>query len=439
MDPQLRGDRLTFNPSRPQFNFYRLMLLLTLILGGLWLLWQVEQGAVQPLSLVTPTATRTANSYVEEARALFEAGKLLSGPNETDALEAYQEALRLRPDDAELWAELARAQTYSSALLSTDEASRARLEEARESIRQAVELAPQNSNARAIHALVLDWLATNALSTAEQREELLALARQEAQLSLDQDPGNSLALTYFAEVLLDQQNWLQAQQYIEQAIAQNPDVMDTRRVYATVLESLGQYRDSITWYERAAELAPNLTFLYIRIGITYRELGVFDQALEFFAQAASINQQIGVQDPTPYIGIAKTYIQQGEFFSAALNAEKALEFDPTNANTYGQLGIIYIKSRNFEGAMPVLQCAVEGCSAEENEIGGVDVRGQPLTSSTLEYYLRYGSVLAALSREGQNYCPRALEVMDQVIDRFPEDATSISVVQENRLICSSIQ
>jgi len=68
----------------------------------------------------------------------------------------------------------------------------------------------------------------------------------------------------------------------------------------------------------------------------------------------------------------------------------------------------------------------------------VDVRGLPLTSSTLEYYLRYGSVLAALSRPGQNYCPRAMEVMDLVSEKFSDPTTS-SVVQENRVICSQVE
>ena len=61
----------------------------------------------------------------------------------------------------------------------------------------------------------------------------------------------------------------------------------------------------------------------------------------------------------------------------------------------------------------------------------------PLTSSTLEYYLRYGSVLAALSRAGSNLCPQALAVMDEVSATF-SDPTTTSVVQENRVICSQI-
>lgn len=437
MDPRLRGDHLTFTPSRSRTSPYRLMLWLALILGGLALLLQYQRGQMEPLLQPAPTATRTAMSYVEEARALFEAGKLQSEQGEISAIEAYQEALRLSPQDPLLWAELARVQTYSSALLSTDKARLARMDEALDSIQKAYELAPDNSTVLAIYALILDWKATNPLTDGQAREALLVEAISKAQRARDLDPQNTLALVYLAEVQLDRQDWIAAQDTIELALDLDPTSMDAHRVYATVLETLGQYRRSIEEYNQAARINPNLTFLYIRVGYTYRHLQVYDKALEFFDRAAKINAQIGVNDPAPYVGIAKTYAQQGQFFIAARNAEKALSFDPTNADTYGQLGVIYIKSRNFEGALPVLKCAVEGCLAEENEIGEVDVEGLPLTSTTLEYYLRYGSVLAALSRPGQNYCPKALEIMDLVSQKFTDPTTS-SVIQENRVICSQV-
>jgi tetratricopeptide (TPR) repeat protein len=436
MNPNLSGDQFSYHPPKPRINPYRLMLWLGLILGAVWLLFQVQQGQVESPFAPTPTPTRAAESYVQEGQALYEAGKL-DDPVGVDAIDAYQEATRLHPDNAALWAELARVQTYSSGLLSTDQSKLDRLDEALDSIDQALALNPDSSDAHAIRALVLDWMATNPLTPANEREALLTEARNEAVQALALDSRNTLGLVYYAEVLLDQQDWIQAQENIELALQLDPNSMDAHRVYAAVLESLGQYRRSIEEYEKAAQINPNLTFLYIRIGYTYRHLQVYDKALEYFAQAASINQQLDINDPTPYIGIAKTYTRQGEFFAAALNAERALEFDPTNADTYGQLGVIYVRSRNFEGALPVLQCAVEGCEARENEAGGVDVEGLPLSSSTLDYYLTYGSVLAALSRPGQNYCPRALAVLDEVETRFT-DPTTLDVIQENRAICQLV-
>ena len=192
--------------------------------------------------------------------------------------------------------------------------------------------------------------------------------------------------------------------------------MDTHRVYAFVWESLGQYRQAIEEYLEAARYSPNLTFLYIRIGQNYRE-GIKnpDLALEYFDQAAKINSQLGVQNPLPYIEIAKTYTQQGQFFIAGVNAEKALSFDNQNAHTYGQLGIIFRRARNYEGANPLLKCAVRGCTAAENEMGKSIVEGLPLSSLTIAYYyVEYGTNLAFLSRPNENYCPEAIRCLKEV-------------------------
>lgn len=425
----------------PQSNIYRVLVLLGLILGGVWLITQIGIGSeyiVQPLFLPTPTATRTADSYLMAAQAYFDAGKV-DDPNDTDAIDAYRLALEMDPDNAQARAELARLLTYSTGLLSTTEERVARMEEALTESSQAVELAPDDSTVQAIHALVLDWNAVYA-TTLEERQELLTRAEQVASKAYLDDPSNALALAFYAEVLLDQGKLSQAVQHAQSAVDINPDIMDTHRVQAIVLETLGQYRVAIEEYEKAATIYPNLTFLYIRIGVIYRELKVYDVALEYFERAILINEANGVLDPIPYIAIAKTYSRMGEFFVAALNGEKALNFDPTNANTYGQLGDIYVRSRNYEGAMPVLKCAVLGCTADENEVGGSDVEGLPLSNVEVAfYYVRYGSVLAALSRPGQNYCPEALSVLGEVRRVYGDNPILMGIVEENEDICGIIE
>ena len=147
--------------------------------------------------------------------------------------------------------------------------------------------------------------------------------------------------------------------------------MDVHRVYAYVLESLGEYNLAIQEYDRAIAITPKLTFLYLRAGANYRQLGfnspndvtqkqLFEKSLEYFARAASINDELQVDDPTPYLSISKTYSQQGEYFIAARNVQRALDFQPDNADFYGQLGVIYFKSRNYEGSIPALQCCGPG-------------------------------------------------------------------------------
>ena len=89
--------------QRPRVNIYRLFALIVTILGGIWLIRQLDQGEIKPLFLSTPTPTRSIQSYALEGDAFFTAGNL------DMAIAAYQEAVRVEPSNAEIWAKLARS------------------------------------------------------------------------------------------------------------------------------------------------------------------------------------------------------------------------------------------------------------------------------------------------------------------------------------------
>ncbi len=358
------------------------------------------------------------------------------------AIVAYQSATAAEPDNAQLWAELARIQTYSSNLLTTDAEKLERLQSALANINRAKELAPEDSTVRGISAFVLDW---NAVLAGSEASSLLSQAEQEATYALQLDPANTLALAYFAEVLVDQQKWLQAQQYASQAARQNPNLMDVRRIHAYVLESLGDYNAAITEYQAAVAINPNLTFLYLSIGKIYRHLELYDRALEYFDKAANINEQIGVKDPIPYLAISNTYVQQGEFLAASLNTLKALQINPSSPDIYAQLGLVYYKGRNYEGSIPAFECGITGCSAEKScEVRECDptvdpavvVQGMPLSNSTVVYYFTYGSVLAGLHKEGDDYCEKAMDILNLVKADFSADPTVMGIVTAGEDICT---
>jgi tetratricopeptide (TPR) repeat protein len=453
-----RARSLYFRQVKNSAQPYRLLLWVALLLSGIWLLLQINRGQVVSPFLPTPTPTRSSHSYLLQAQAYFAAGKLDDPNSDADAIDTYKKALLVSPDDAQAMAELARIQTYASSAASNDQARLLILEEARDNIRRAADLAPDDSQVLAIKAFVLDWNASSNLITTAQREAYLAEAEAAANRAYLLDPDNALALAFYAEVLLDQQKWDQSLEYVEQAVERAPEIMDVHRVYATVLESLGFYNDAIRQYQRAAELAPNLTFLLLRIGQGYRNLGnraptpssaepLYDQALYYFDQAAEVNKQLGIRDPLPYIAIAKTYTQMGQFFIASRNAETALRFSPSNSDTYGQLGSIYVQARNYEPALPALRCALEGCTAEENRIAqdlvnqGLleeSVAVEPLELTNLNvayYYIRYGSVLAYLSDAQNGFCDKNIELMARLRENFSDDALLISNVEDNEATC----
>jgi tetratricopeptide (TPR) repeat protein len=465
--------RPLFN-RKPQSNIYRMFLWVVMILGLVWMLQQMNKGEIQPLFLATPTPTRSASSHALEGDANFTSGKLDA------AILSYEEAVRVDPNNSESWAKLARIQTYSSAFLITNEQKKERLLTALESARKAVEIAPDDSTAHAILAFALDWNADSSIYSDDlnQVQAFLTEAEQAAVRALQLDNTNTLALAYYAEVLLDQQKWSQAEQYIDQALQREDadQLMDVHRINAYLLETLGQYNLAITEYDKAIAIEPNFTFLYLRAGANYRRLAfeipnidaarpVYEQSLEYFDKAAKINEQIGVNDSGPYLSIARTYSQLGEYFAAARNVQQALEYDPTNADIYGQLGIVFFRSRNYEGSVFSLKCATYGCSGEDSCKGrglercfteeslAEDLREYPveiqplgLSPNTVVYYYTYGSVLAALSRPRDNKCGEAMQVLGEVRSELATNPdaytdgyqTILSIVQAGESICNSL-
>lgn len=438
-------DRSVFRAQRKMFSVTGILIILALIALNITIV--VTADDVETMLVGTPTPTRTSNSYLLEAQALVGAGNLSA---ENGAIAAYKEALIYDPENIEAMVELARLQVYSSRLL-TPEEGYARLLEALDTINTAAELAPENSDVHAIRALTLDWLATSSSTPFEEREGYLLDASNAASLAIQLDNNNALALAFRAEILADQLRFDQATQLAEQAVALEPNSMDTHRVYAYVLESTRYYSRAIEEYKVAASIEPNMTFLYISIGQNYRQLELYDQALEYFDRAASINKSLGIQDPLPYLAIAKTYTRQGEFFAAAINAEAALSFDPTNPDLYGQLGYIRFQSRNYEGAIPMLECAVVGCEVLYDDFFGVvpfldatddqletlprlQITGLPLNNGSVVYYYVYGSVLAAFNR-----CDEAEVILGKLEAAYGEDATIMSIVDESRQVCLLLQ
>jgi tetratricopeptide (TPR) repeat protein len=454
---RIGNDRLRFGTDGPRSDPRRMVVLAVLIVAGALLVWLHETGRVPTPFEPTYTPTRNAVSFAEQGQTYFSAGNL------EEAIRVYQEAVRVDPGNARMWADLARIQTYSSALLTTADERRARLAAARESIERAVEANPDDSTTAAIRALVYDWSAAaeDPTTGASQREAYLTTAQASAARALQLEPGNVLALAFQAEVYVDQQKFTQAMAVASQAASlvapDDPFSMDVHRVYATVLESNAQYRMAIEEYLRAAAVAPNFTYLYLLIGANYRQLRDIESALDYFDRAVRINEQLAIEDPTPYLAIGKTYMQDGEFFIAARNIERALAISPSNPDIYGRLGIVFFKSRNYEGAIVALQCAVDGCpqdvsrtllceyvfdcdaASEEAQSYGVEVVGLPLRDDSLEYYYTYGSVLTYFrsSADYPSACVDAERIFSVVLTTYGSDPTVADIAAASRGLCSA--
>ena len=391
----LQRGKFTFKKKKRD-RHGRIVIYLVLIIIGLYIIRQRQTEVISAPFVPTPTATRSALSFVQEAEAYFSSGKI------AEAIESYKLATTADSSVSDYWIELSRLQVYdnnpSEALTSAD---------------TAIALDEENSMAHAVRALALDWLG-------EFDDATLSAVR-----AIQLDGKNALAHAYYAEILTDTGRFAQAGDEARLAISLNPNSMDVHRVYGQYLESVAAYEEAIIEYQTAATINPNIALLYIRLGLNYRVLGDYDTAIEYFQRASSLEpNNVG-----PYLSISRTYYQTGEYGRSTQYLERALEMEPWNSDIYGRLGLVEFKSLNYESATTNLRCAVDGCT---HPITNTEINGLSIGPLTLEYYYTYGSVLSAYLD-----CDNAMRVMSQVSAYAPNDEIIQDIVQENRNICQT--
>lgn len=402
----LKGSKWSMLKKRKPLKLGRIFFLLVLI-GGAVYFDRVIVPVTPPLFIPTQTPTRPPEAYIADAEALTKDGKYLQ------AIDAYQQAITVDPQNAANYVNLAKVQIYSQ-----------QYKEAQTSAENALLLNPSNPQAYAMRA----WALT------AQDEYLPAEAAVKRALELD--ANNALAHAVYAELMV---RMLEADQApinaVEKAtdesrlaLALEPAMMETHRARGIVLHHTANYELAIQEYLTAINLNPNLPDLHLSLGLAYRSLDPpqYDQAVEEFTRANALNPA----DPLPDTYIARTYVTIGEYAKAIQYAEQAKNDAPTDPYMWGNLGTMYYRNLQYEDAVLPFQLAVRGGNVPESD---QVVIGLPLDYGRIaEYYYLYGLTLAKL-----NQCNEAVQVSALLKQGVPNDETAFYNADEIVNICQA--
>jgi tetratricopeptide (TPR) repeat protein len=346
-----------------------------------------------PLFVPTLTPTRDPVTYADEARALFNEGKL------NQAIDAYTQAVQADPKNASNYIELARLQVFAG-----------RYQEALKNAQNAVLLNKNNSLANGVEGWALGQLGDYLQSSA-------AFAR-----ALAQDPNNALVHAYYAEVLALQigaeQGEINTQdKAIEEsrkAVGLDPNLFEVRRARGIVLEMTGNNQDAIAEFTAAAGLNDNIADIHLALGRNYLILDQYDKAVDEFIRANTLNPP----DPLPDLYISRTYAKSGQYAKAVQYAEQAMKDSPSDPMLVGNLGSMYYRDNQFDQAVKYLSLAIRGGVSPE----GKTIQGIPLSRDlrVLEYYYRFGLALAKV-----NQCNDAVQVAQAILQTMKDDETAV--------------
>ena len=384
---------------RVRVNWFWVTILGILIIIGMYV-DRFVVPTIPPPFVPTPTPTRSPESFVTEAQAMFKQGKLLQ------AIDLYKGALTANPRDDAVYVAMAQTQVFAGLY-----------KDAQASAEEALLINPNNSMAHAVRAWALDF------------QDDIPDAMDSINRALTLDPNNGIAHAYYVEILVDSQDYTNLTKAADEsriALSLAPNTIEANRARGYILEATGNYEEAIQYYQAAVAINDNIPDLHIALGRTYKYLSVYDKAIQEFTRPNALNPS----DPTPDLLISRTEATIGEFAKASQYAETAMKDLPTDPSLRGNYGVMLYYNLDWPNAAVQLGLAVNGGTADDGSV----VEKIPFSTDTrvVEYYYTYALTLARLNR-----CNEALQVAQLILSRAPADDNAVSQANKAIGICQS--
>ncbi len=375
---------------RKPFNWFRIILLILLIAAGVYV-DRFVVPSIPPPFIPSPTATRAAESYITEAQGLFEQGKLLQ------AIDVYNAAIRIKPDNPTTFVALARVQLFAG-----------KYDDALVNAEDALLLDPNNSMAHAIRG-----------ATQTQKGDY-PNAEISIKRALQLDQNNSIAHAYYAELLgneyLNNTGPLNAITLAGSesnlAIQLAPNSMEAHRARGFILEISDNREQAVQEYLAAIAINQFIPDLHLALGRTYKALGVTDKAIEQYTLANTLNPS----DPTPDLYASRALAAIGEYTKASQYAEASVTNAPTDPYLRGNWGYMLYKTNEFNKAAIQFSLTVNGGTTED----GQTIQPLALTVGDVwiaRYYYTYAVDLA----QQLHTCGDALPITQLLLSKTPDD------------------
>jgi tetratricopeptide (TPR) repeat protein len=312
----------TYKPRRRRRGLARFWPLIVLAIVGIVLYEQRPTWMFSPSLAPTPVPTRSAVSYLADADIALKAGDYAG------AMAAYDQVLRLEPDNAQ-----AMAQLSSIHLAHRD------LEKATEYAQRAADAGPKDPDA------------LNALARAHDWNGEYEAALNNALDALEIDPNNATSLAILGEIYTDVGNWEVAEDYLQQAAELEPDNVMMLRNLAYLREMRGDYESAIELYDQALEVEPYRFDLHIEKGRQYR-VGLLDyeKANQEYQAAVDAYRSAVTLD-----ALGDGLYNAGDHLQAVRVLREATELDPTYGPAFVHLGMALYARRNYEDAATELE------------------------------------------------------------------------------------
>jgi Flp pilus assembly protein TadD/uncharacterized integral membrane protein len=178
--------------------------------------------------------------------------------------------------------------------------------------------------------------------------------------------NNYLYAGGFAESLFDKRNYQEAEKYFRIAIKNYPHQAKSYINYSAMLIETGRMNEALLFLNNAKPL----TMIHSERGEWFNNLGMLDfklgkreEAIRNFKEAVFFNPN----EPLFWANLGGAYGSKGDYESSLIALKKGLEIGPDSLTIKKNLAVTYIRMREYEKAIFVL----EGISPKERAEMGI--------------------------------------------------------------------
>lgn len=335
-----------YDHSRRRSSLRRVLILLILVGAGVFLIINQNDVRQRIIPPPTPTATRTARSYIVEAESLAQTGDLKKATN------AYIQAVSLEPENVEALVTLSRLLAYTD-----------RTADAVKWAERAVQAAPNSAPAQAALAMALNFHFDKLLQLgrAAEADKTLQQALTVAKNAITLDPKYPEGQAYLAEIYAEMDDLENAVVSIQKALELDANRSEVQRAYGTVLENQGKFTDAAEAYRQAIARAPNVAYLYLVLGRAYRTIAqvrdpsLWASALDTFKKGAQVDStDVRLLDEWGW-----THYFLDQYRDAQEVLEKAVAVDPQAWSPRSHLAATYFQRTQYEDAIDSFKQALD--------------------------------------------------------------------------------
>jgi tetratricopeptide (TPR) repeat protein len=357
-------------------TLYYGFLVFALVLGGVVLMLR-PPGNLKPVSqlsvmalialvLLVGAAAVVTNLQPIKADIIYKQANPYERQGQwTLAIQHYRRAIDLAPREDFYYLYLGRAYLEYAKTLEDPALRRTILAKTEETLLQAREINPLNTDHSAnLARMYRTW--GQLAQDAETRQEMVQRSAENYEIATRLSPQNAILWNEWAALNLSVGRFEDAQEKIAHSLEIDPEFDQTWTLQADLYTNQNIITDALEAYRTALELEPRQADVWLRIGDIYRQQNALEQAAQAYEEALGLRPN-RVQ---AWRILGSLYGQLGQPGQAIQALERALELAPQGNDawdTHRMLAVVYSQLGEQDQALEHAELALQAAPEQQQE------------------------------------------------------------------------